>query len=384
MKHNRILNLAFILFPILFLHACSEPHHKCLVFVGTYTGKGSEGIYAYSFNPANGNMKPLGLVAKTENPSFITIDSKGRFLYTVNETDSFHNKQSGAVSVFAINKESGKLTLLQQISSLGAAPAHLSLDKSARYLMVANYNGGNSVVFPVGRDGKLGEHTAFIQNTGSGPNPKRQTGPHAHYIRVTNDNLYVMIADLGIDKILKYRFDAGNGSLFPIDSGFVKLDPGSGPRHIAFPPSGKFIYVLNELSSTITSFSYESETGRMLAKQTISTLPKIFHGENTAAEIALDATGKFLYVSNRGADNIGLFSINSKNGSLTPVEWVSTGGETPRSFEIDPTGHWLFVANQNSDNIVLFRIDQASGQLSQTSQTVKIVSPVCINFTLYE
>lgn len=384
MHQRRILKLIVLLFIILLGNACSSPHHNCLIYVGTYTGKGSEGIYAYSFNPTKGDIKPIGIVAKTENPSFIAIDPKGQFLYTVNETDSFQNKPGGAVSVFAINRKSGQLKLLQQVASLGAAPAHLSLDKSGRYLMVANYNGGNAAVFPVGKDGKLGEHSAFIQNTGSGPNHDRQTSPHAHFISVTNDNRFVMIADLGIDKVVKYRFNANNGSLVHIDPGFVKLNPGSGPRHLAFHASGNFIYVLNELSSTITGFSYDSETGRMMEKQTISTLPANFTGENTVAEIVLDATGKFLYVSNRGDNSIALYNIDSEDGSLTPVQWISSGGKTPRSFEIDPTGHWLFAANQNSDNIVLFRIDQASGKLSQTSQTLRLNSPVCINFLMYE
>jgi 6-phosphogluconolactonase len=379
MHQMRFLKFIVLPFIILLLNSCSTRVHEYLVYVGTYTGKGSEGIYAYRFNPSNGDLRPIGLVAKTANPSFITIDPGGRFLYAVNEIDSFQNKPGGAVSVFAINRESGKLTLLQQVSSLGAAPAHLSLDKSGRYLMVANYNGGNAAVFPIGRDGKLGQHSAFIQNAGSGPNASRQAGPHAHFISVTTDNRYVMIADLGIDKVLEYRFNADNGSLTPVDSGFVKLDPGSGPRHIAFPSPGKFVYVLNELNSTVTGFSYEP-TGMMHKMQTISTLPASFAGENTAAEITADANGRCLYVSNRGDNSIILFRINADDGRLNPVEWVSGGGKTPRSFAIDLTGHWLFVANQDSDNIVLFQVDQASGQLNQTSQTLRLISPVCINF----
>ena len=384
MHQRRIVKLIVLLFIILFVNACSSPGREYLVYVGTYTGKGSDGIYAYRFYPANGDMKPIGLVAKTENPSFITIDSKGRFLYAVNEVDSFQNKPGGAVSVFAINKESGRLSLLQQVSSLGAAPAHLSLDKSGRYLMVANYNGGNVSVFPVGNDGKLGEQTAFIQDEGSGPNRQRQAGPHAHFIQATSDNRFVMVADLGVDKVLKYRFNVSNGALISNDSGYVKLNPGSGPRHIAFAPSGKMVYVLNELSSTITEFSYDPKIGMMHRKLDISTLPENFAGENTAAEIALDATGKFLYVSNRGDNSIGLFSIDSKDGSLKPVNWISSGGKTPRNFEIDPGGQWLLAANQNSDNLVLFKIDQASGKLSQSSQTFRMISPVCVKFTTYE
>jgi 6-phosphogluconolactonase len=369
-----------MLLSILFLYACASDKIS-MVYVGTYTGHGSDGIYAFRFNPDNGDLRKVGPVAITDNPSFLNIDSAGRILYAVNELDSFENKSSGALSVFAINRETGKLNLLQQISSQGAAPAHLSLDKSGRYLMVANYNGGNVVVFPVNTDGRLGMHTSLIQNSGSSVNPDRQAGPHAHFIQATNNNKFVMVADLGIDQVLVFRFDAKTGSLTPTDSGIVKLNPGSGPRHIAFSPSGKYIYVLNELSSTVTSFSHESETGVMKAKQTLSTLPRNFSGKNTAAEILVDAKGKFLYVSNRGDNSIGLFTINSIDGKLTPVEWISSGGRIPRNIVIDPTGNWLFAANQDSDNIVIFRIDQVTGKLIQTAQTSGIDAPVCIRFT---
>jgi len=380
MKNLKILKFTFLLLPFLLIQACSSPKNEFLVYMGTYTGHGSDGIYAYRFNPVKGDLTPIGLVAKTDNPSFIAIDSAGQFLYAVNELDSFQNQPAGAVSVFAIDRKSGQLKLLQQISSLGAAPAHLSLDKSGRYLLVANYNGGNAAVFPIGADGQLGPHTSLIQDSGSSVNPYRQSGPHAHFIQATNDNKFVLVADLGIDKIIINRFDATTGSLTPADSAFARLAPGSGPRHIAFTPSGKFVYVLNELTSTITVFSYQSETGAMQSKQTLSTLPANFSGNNSGAEIVADARGKFLYVSNRGDNSIALFSINSNDGSLQPVEWTSSGGKTPRNFEIDPTGNWLFAANQNSDNIVLFKIDEASGRLSQYSDSTKVVSPVCLRF----
>lgn len=380
MKQLNIIKLAFLLIPVLLIQACSAPDHGYLVYVGTYTGNGSDGIYAYRFNPAKGELNSIGLVAKTDNPSFIAIDSAGQFLYAVNELDLFQNGPAGAISVFSINKESGQLKFLQQTSSLGAAPAHLSLDRSGRYLLVANYNGGNVAVFPIGSDGLLGRQTSLIQDSGSSVNPDRQAGPHAHFIHATIDNKFVMTADLGIDKVLIHRFDANTGLLTPADSGYVKLEPGSGPRHIAFSPSGKFIYVLNELTSTITTFLYEAETGKMQMKMTLSTLPKNFAGNNSAAEIVVDTKGKFLYVSNRGNNTIAHFSVNSDDGSLKPIEWISSGGKTPRNFEIDPTGQWLFAANQGSDNITLFRIDKVTGRLNQISDSTKLNSPVCIRF----
>jgi 6-phosphogluconolactonase len=379
-KSMKILKLIFLLFTFLFIYACSTPDPGYLLYIGTYTGQGSDGIYAYRFNPEKGELVPVGLVAKTENPSFLAIDSAGQFLYAVNEIDSFQNQAAGAVSVFAINRESGQLKLLQQVSSLGAAPAHLSLDKTGRYLLVANYTGGNVAVFPIGSDGLLGEHTSMVQDSGSGLIPERQAGPHAHFIQVTNDNRFALTADLGIDKVLINHFDPDNGSLTPADPGFANLEPGSGPRHIAFTPSGKYVYVLNELNSTITVFSLNSESGAMQSTQTLSALPKGFAGTNSTAEIVTYAKGRFLYASNRGDNSIAQFSINSTDGSLTPVGWISSGGGTPRNFEIDPSGKWLFAANQNSGNIVLFSIDQASGTLKQISDSTKIASPVCIRF----
>jgi 6-phosphogluconolactonase len=383
MEQFRTLGLMLLLAPILFASACSTPDEQYIVYVGTYTGHGSDGIYAYRFDPVKGDMSSIGLVARTENPSFFTIDPDGRFLYAVNEIDTFQHASSGAISVFAIHRESGKLDLLQQIPSLGAGPAHLSLDRSGRHLLVANYGGGNVSVFPKKEDGTLGPQTSFIQDTGSGPNTQRQAGPHAHFIGVAPDNRYAMVADLGIDKVLVYQFDAIKGSLKPSDMGSVALNPGDGPRHIAFAPSGKFIYVVNELTSTVTTFSFEPETGKMLPLKTLSTLPEDFSGSNTTAEILIDAKGQYLYVSNRGDDSIVVFNIDS-DGKLIPVEWISTGGKGPRHFEIDPTGQWLFVANQNSNSIKLFRVDQASGRLIQTEKAFNLVSPVCIGFVSME
>jgi 6-phosphogluconolactonase len=372
------------LLTILPMTAAEAYAFEYLVYVGTYTGKGSEGIYAYRFDPATGATSSVGLAAATDNPSFLAIEPNGRILYAVNELDTFRNEPTGAVSVFAIDRASGKLKLLQQVSSLGGGPAHASLDQSARYLMVANYNGGNVAVFPIGTDGRLGRHSAFVQDVGSSVDPERQTGPHAHSIQVTNDNRFALVVDLGIDKLLVYRFDANTGSLTPGSSPFVKVDPGAGPRHVAFETSGKFVYVVNEMSSTVTVFAYKPGEGTLLRKQTISTLPKNFAGKNTAAEIEVDAKSRFLYVSNRGHDSIVVFSIDPDDGNLKFLERVPSGGKTPRNFVIDPTGKWLFAANQDSNNIQLFQIDQKSGRLTPTSRSLKVVSPVCVRIVTFK
>ncbi len=375
--------LAIGILTFLTMQACSTPDQSHLVYVGTYTGHGSEGIYAYRFDPEKGELKPIGLVAKTDNPSFLAVDQNGHFLYAVNEIDSFAHKASGAVSVFSIQAGSGKLDWLQQVASRGASPAHLSLDESGRYLMVANYFGGNAAVFSVGSDGKLGPHTAFIQDAGSGLDPDRQSGPHAHFIQTSPGNHFVLIADLGIDQILVHRFDQQTGSLSAPDSGVVKLPPGSGPRHLAFTASGNFCYVLNELTSTVTLFAFEPESGHMQLRETISSLPPDFTGTNTTAEIVIDSKDRYLYLSNRGANSIGVFGIHPVNGRLTPVQWISTDGDSPRHFEIDPTGKWLLAANQRSNNLVLFRIDPNNGQLVRTSEVIGIDSPVCVRFLYF-
>ena len=352
--------------------------HGYLVYVGTYTGHGSEGIYAFRFDPATGESGLVGLAAATDSPSFLEVDPTGRFLYAVNEVDMFHQEPSGAISAFAIDRGSGALRLLQQVSSLGRGPAHLSLDRSGRFLMVANYNSGNVAVLPIGTDSRLGLRTAFVQHVGSSVDPVRQAEPHAHFIQVTNDNRFVLAADLGLDKLLVYRFDATTGSLTPGSPKFVAVDPGAGPRHVAFAPSGEYVYLVNEMASTVTVFAYEPGPGTLLRKQTISTLPDQFNGSNTAAEITVDAKGRFLYVSNRGDDSIAVFRIDPDNGRVTPLERVSSGGKTPRHFAIDPTGTWLFAANQDSHDITLFRIDPDSGRLMETPRSLTVTSPVCV------
>lgn len=372
----KLIGLVTILFPATAVAAAAEH----LLYVGTYTGTGSEGIYAFRFDSATGETSSLGLAAATANPSFLAIDPEGRFLYAVNELEEFRDQPTGAVSAFAIDQHSGMLKLLHQVSSLGGSPAHLSLDRSARSLLVANYGDGNMAVFPVGSDGRLGEHSAFVQNSGSSVNPERQTGPHAHFIDLTRDNRLAITADLGLDKLLLHRFDADTGSLTPANPGFVTAEPGSGPRHVAFGPSGGFVYVLNELSSTTTVYSYNPDLETLDILQTISTLPEAYDGANTGAEIEIDAAGRTLYVSNRGHDSIAVFSIDSDYGRLESLGWVPSGGAMPRNFVIDPTGQWLLTANQASNSINLLRIDPDSGLLTPTDRSMRLSSPVCLRF----
>src|SRR5947199_1274120 len=269
-----------------------------LIYVGTYTGPTSKGIYAYRFNAVTGKSTSLGLVAETTSPSFLAIDRTRRFLYAVNEISDYQGQKSGGVSAFAIDPKTGKLTFLNEVPSRGADPCYVTLDKSGKYVLVANYGGGNVAAFPILNDGRLGEAATFIQHTGRGHDPERQEGPHAHEIELANNNRFAIAADLGLDELLIYHFDAAHGTLSPNNPPFAKVQLGSGPRHFAFHPNGKYVYVINEMGSTVTAFSYDAAHGTLKEQQTISTLPKDFKGKNDTAEIEVHPNGKFLYGSN--------------------------------------------------------------------------------------
>jgi len=360
--------------------AKDSPRNKYLLFVGTYTEKESKGIYAYRFDTASSELTPLGVAAETTNPSFLAVDPSGHFLYAVNEVPTYKGATGGAVSAFAINRQTGKLSLLNEVPSRGADPCYISFDRSGKFALVANYTGGSVAVFPVQSDGRIGAASAFVQHAGSSVSKERQEGPHAHWIETTPDNRYAIAVDLGLDELLVYRFDAKTGALTPNDPPFAKLDPGAGPRHLAFHPSSKFAYVVNELQSTVTTFSYDADRGAFHKLGSVSTLPKNFSGTNDTAEIHVHPNGKFLFASNRGHDSIVVFTIDLKSGALTLVDHFPTGGKTPRNFEIDPTGKVLFVANQDTNNIVLFRIDPDTGRLSRIGQPLEVPSPVSLRF----
>ena len=353
---------------------------KYLVYIGTYTQGESKGIYAYRFDAGTGESTSLGLAAATTNPSFLVIHPNRRYLYAVNEISNYEGQSSGGVSAFVIDPETEKLTLMNEVASRGADPCYVALDNTGKYVLVANYTGGSVAVFPIREDGGLGKASAFVQHAGSSVNPRRQEGPHAHWISVSPDNRFAIVADLGLDQLIVYRFDAHAGILAPDHRPSVKLVPGAGPRHIVFHPNGKFAYAIDELYSTIVGFSYDAAKGNLHELQTISSLPKDFGGYNNAAEVQVHPTGKFLYASNRGHDSIAVFTIDAATGALAPVEYVPTQGKTPRNFAIDPTGSYLFAANQDSNNIVIFRIDPQTGRLTATGQVLEAPSPVSITF----
>ena len=376
------MKIAVLLLPLFAAAAPAQQQGKYLFYVGTYTedGSKSKGIYAYRFNAATSEITPLGLAAETTNPSFVALHPNGRFLYAVNELPNYKGPNSGGISAFSIDHATGKLTFLNEIPSRGADPCYITVDKTGKYVLVANYTGGSVAVFPVLPDGKLGEASAFVQHTGKGANPERQEGPHAHSIDLSPDNRFAMVDDLGLDELLVYKFDAAKGTLTPNDPPFAKLDAGVGPRHFVLRPDGKFAYVVTEMGHTVTAFSIDAANGKLQPLQTITTLPKDFKGRNDDAEIQVHPSGKFLYASNRGEDTIAIYGIDGSKGTLTQIGSVPTGGKEPRSFEIDPTGKFLFAENQKSDSIVVFKIDQKTGNLTPTGKVLEVASPVCLKF----
>jgi len=385
-----IRRILLCIFPFLLLlpawGSSAKRHTKYFVYVGTYTEEGStsKGIYAYRFDSQSERLTPIGLAAETINPSFLAVHPSHRFIYAVNEVSNYKGQKSGAVSAFAVDRVTGKLTLLNQVASRGGDPCYISLDKTGKYVLVANYAGGSVAVFPVLEDGRLGEASTLVQHSGHGTNPERQEGPHAHSIDMAPDNRFAVVDDLGLDETLVYGFDTAQGSLAAANTEengrLAKADPGAGPRHLAFHPSGRFAYVINEMQSAVSAFRYDPAAGELQKLQTISSLPKDFSGHDESAEIQVHPSGKFLYASNRGPDSIAVFTIDANKGTLTPVEYVSTRGQSPRSFEIAPNGSLLFAQNEKSDNIVLFRINGRTGRLTPTGKVLEVAQPVCVKF----
>ena len=354
---------------------------ETFVYVGTYTGEQSKGIYLFRLQTKNLEVSqnitlvPLGLAAEANNPSFLEIDAKRRLLFAVNEVDD------GSVSAYAIDS-AGKLTLINRESSKGAGPCHLVLDHTGRNLLVSNYGSGSVAVIPVAADGRLGPASDVEQHAGKSVDPQRQIRPHAHCVTLDPANRFAFACDLGLDKVMVYRFDAqgGRGTLMPHDPPFVSLKSGAGPRDMAFRPDGKFAYVLNELNSTITTFAYDAEAGALKEIETVTTLPGYYDGPNTGAEIAVHPSGKFLYASNRGNESVVLFTIDADSGKLTWVEEQNTGGKTPRHFGIEPSAKHMAIANQDSGTVLASRIDKENGRLKPSGVFAKVASPACAVF----
>jgi 6-phosphogluconolactonase len=357
--------------------AWSNQNHNFTMYIGTYTSGPSEGIYGVHMVPYAGIVNRF-TSAKSVNPSYLTIDKTKKYLYTVNEMGEYAGKTGGGVSAFKINGD-GSLRLLNEQATLGADPCYVTIDSKRKNLLVANYTGGSVTVLPIRSDGTLSMATDVKQHEGSGPK-EQQKGPHAHCVILDPAERYALVADLGIDRVMIYRYDASKGKLTPNTQPFAELKAGAGPRHLTFHPNGKFLYVISELDSTMTSFDYDERNGTLSHIETVSTLPDDFSGVSYCADVHVAKTGRFLYGSNRGHNSIVVFEIDQHTGKLKLVEHVSTQGDWPRNFVLDPYNSTLLVANQRSNNIVSFRVDQETGRLNPTDAIHSIHSPVCLKF----
>jgi 6-phosphogluconolactonase len=349
-----------------------------LVYVGTYTTGKSEGLYVYRMDASTGELKYSSQVKGVDNPTFLTIDKQRQALYALYEIHEHEGGESGAVGAYSIDSATGELTLINQQSSVGTGPCHLILDKTEKFILVANYGGGSVSILPILGGGQLGEATEFIQHEGSSVNPERQMETHAHSIYVDRNNNFAITPDLGMDKVLVYNFDSTKGKLKLNEELCFSSKAGAGPRHFTFHPNGKYAYLINELDSTMVAFTYDESKGKLSEVQTLSTLPKDFNGTNHCADLHIDPSGKFLYGSNRGHDSLVIYEIDESTGRIKLVGHEPTQGKFPRNFAIDPTGNWLLAANQDTDTIVTFRRDQQTGRLTPAGHVADVPAPVCL------
>ena len=379
MMPKTLLKIAAGLFLLAIIFSAKAADHW--VYFGTYTGGASKGIYVSRMD-AKGDLTLPKLAATITNPSFLTVDSKHHFLYAISEISGAPGKQQGDVTAYSINKETGELTKLNDQLSGGDVLCHVQIDATGKTVLVSSYGGGSVSALPVNADGSLGKVSSFVQHQGSSVNPRNQKGPHAHCVITDPANRFALACDLGLDKILIYQLNAASAIITSNTPAFASVTPGSGPRHLAFHPSGKFVYLANEMGCNVTVFDYDAEHGALSEIQTVSALPPDRSPDPTlsGAEVAVHPSGKFLYVSTRGIDQINSFAIDRKTGKLTPMEHVSSGGKTPRFFSLDPAGKFLFAANQNSDNVTILKINSHNGRLTPTGQTLQIGNPSCAIF----
>lgn len=349
------------------------------VYLGTYTRGDSRGIYACELDPSQGTLSAPKLVAEVRNPSFLAFHPTLPRIYAVSELWQTEGPERGAVTALEIDDASGELRVLNQEAVGGAGPCHLAVSPSGRYLVTANYGSGSTSVLPLDGDGRLQPRSYVIQHEGSGPNEARQKGPHAHQTIFSPRGEILLVPDLGIDQVLLYRLDETTGRLTAWNPPGVAVPPGSGPRHCAYHPSGKFLYVVNELASTVSVFECANEVPVRLV-QNVSTLPPDFEGQNTTAEIEVHPSGRFVYASNRGHDSIAAFAVDPASGKLSEIGRFPSGGKVPRNFAIAPGGRFLLAANQDGHNVVVFAIEPDSGKLRATDVSVQVGSPVCVVF----
>ncbi len=353
---------------------CQEQY----MLVGTYDSPASNGIYVYKFDSRTGSATAVSH-CKISNASYLSVSPDQQFVFAVNENSGSDSK-GGGVTSFSFDKTTGTLTEISHQSSQGNGPCYITIDKTGKWAIAGNYGSGNFSVLPVNKKGELDKAKQVIQQAGAGPDTARQKSPHVHGIFLKKNNTGLYVTDLGTDKIMSYRLDAKKGVLAPEKIPFVNTRPGGGPRHMAFSANGKYIYLLQEMSGTVTVFSDKGQ-GNLKEIQSVSSVPADYKGEAGSADIHVSPDGKFLYASNRGNSNtIAIFSIAAETGMITWVGHQDVMGKTPRNFNFDPTGRFLLVANQNSDNIVVFNRDSETGLLSYSGNMVEVGKPVCIKW----
>lgn len=354
----------------------SSDRVRRLVFVGTYTKKTSKGIYAYRWTSQTGEMTEIGLAVETPEPSFLALSPDRKDLYAVNELSG----RPGSVSGFIVAPLSGKLRPKNVVPSGGTGPCHLTTDKTNQVLFVANYESGSMSSYQILSDGSLSEPVSDIYYPGSSVHVERQRSAYTHCTTVSPDNKYLLVNDLGLDRIMVYRFDPKTAKVVANDPPFYSAIPGSGPRNLTFHPNGRWAYSINEIMSTLDCLTWDSSKGTLTRFQNISTLPMDHENPTAAATVVVHPNGQYLYASNRGDDSITAFSITPGHGRLTLMQRVSCEGNAPRHFAIDPSGKWLVIANQESANLVILKCDAHSGKLSATGRQYPLDSPVCVVF----
>lgn len=351
-----------------------------LLFVGTQTGSGSKGIYAYHWDPAAGELQSAGLAAESDNPTFLAIDPQAKYLYAANEISSFEAQESGAVSAFQIDHDGAKLRAINQVSARGTGTCHVTVDHIGRTVFCANYTGGSASSFFLNTNGQITDAVSHFQYKGKGPNAERQEGPHAHRVTVSPDDRFLLVNDLGLDCIHIYHLNDANAHLTPSDPPQWNAAPGSGPRALRFHPNGRFAYCVHELASEVEVLRWEPQKGTLQSVQKLSLVPENYRATARASDIVFDRSGRWAYAASRDYDCLVSFSVDPKGGKLTLLARSSCGGKTPRHLALDPTERWLLVANQDSDRITVFSRDSGSGKLSETGKDFPLSKPQCLVF----
>jgi len=354
--------------------ARGAPATDMFVYFGSHSSGPGAGFSLARFDTATGALSKPEFLLEAKEPAFFVISADGSRLYTCN------SGTPGGLSSYSVEPHTGNLTLLNRVLAGGGDTSFVSLDKSGRHVLVANYDGGSVAVFALKSDGSIGDWTGFDQHKGRGVDPVRQTHAYAHAIVLDEANRFALVPDLGVDRLYVYKFDEATGALSPNAPPYISVAPGSGPRHVRFHPNGRWVYLINEIACTIEAFNWNPKAGTLDPIQTVSTLPPDYHGLNACAELEIHPNGRFLYGANRGHDSIAVFAIDQGTGRLSLVELHPCGGRTPRNFAFDPTAKWIVLTNQDSSNAVVFQVDPNSGRLNQIGNPVPVPAPFCERF----